>query len=58
MGNIKIMKLQEFIQKLKKFSGKYGDDVEVIMADNIPVVNPVFSTKYPNKKSVVITDKK
>ena len=58
MVNIKIMKLKEFIQKLKKFSVKYGNDIEVIMADNISVVDPVFSTKYLNKKSVIISDKK
>jgi len=51
------MKLKKFIQKLKNFEKKYGSDMEVIMADNIPVVSPVFSEKYPNKKSVVITDK-
>jgi len=52
------MKLKKFIQKLESIAKKYGDDTKVIMADNIPVVNPVFSKKYPNKKSVVITDSK
>lgn len=52
------MKLTEFIQRLNELSRKYGDDAEVIMADNIPVVSPVFSEDYPNKKSIVITDKK
>ena len=50
------MKLKKFIEKLKKIEKKYGDSTRVIMADNIPVVNPVFSNKYPNKKSVIITD--
>ncbi len=50
------MKLKKFIQKLTKLSKQYGDNVEVIMADNIPVVNPVFSEKYQNKKSIIITD--
>jgi len=52
------MKLKKFIKKLKNIVKKYGDDAEVIMADNISVVNPVFSRKYPNRKNVVITDKK
>ena len=52
------MKLKEFIKKLEKIAKEYGDDAKVIMADNIPVVSPVFSRKYPNKKNVVITDQK
>lgn len=51
------MKLKEFIEKLKDIANKEGKDVEVVMADNIPVVNPRFSDKYP-KLSVVITDQK
>ncbi len=50
------MKLKEFIQKLKRIAKKHGDDAKVIMADNIPAVNPVFSEEYPNKKNVIITD--
>lgn len=52
------MKLKIFIQELEKLSEKHGDDTEVIMADNVPIINPVFSENYPNKKSVVITDEK
>lgn len=52
------MKLKKFIEKLKRIAKKYGDDAEVIMADNIPVINPIFSKNYPRKKSIVITDKK
>lgn len=52
------MKLKKFIQKLESISKKYGDNMEVILADNIPIVNPIFSKKYPNKKSVVIADEK
>ena len=51
------MKLKEFVQRLDELSEKHGDDTEVIMADNVPVVNPVFSEDYPSKKSIVITDK-
>lgn len=52
------MKLKNFIQKLEHLAKKHGNHIEVIMADNIPVVNPVFSKKYPDKKNIVITDKK
>ncbi len=52
------MKLKKFIQKLKNFEKKHGSDIEVIMADNISVVNPVFSKKYPGKNNIVITDEK
>jgi len=52
------MKLKNFIAKLNKISHERGDDLEVIMADNIPVVSPVFSADYPGEKKVVITDGK
>lgn len=52
------MKLKNFIQKLKNIAKKHGDDVRVVMADNISVTNPVFSKKYSDKKNVIITDKK
>lgn len=50
------MKLKKFIEKLEIIAKKHGDDAKVIMADNIPVVNPVFSKEYPNGKNVIITD--
>lgn len=50
------MKLKKFIQKLEMIAKKHGDDIKVVMADNIPIVNPVFSKKYPDEKSVIITD--
>jgi len=49
------MKLKDFIEKLKEIAKKRGEDIEVIMADNISVVSPRFSDKYP-KPSVVISD--
>ena len=52
------MKLKKFIEKLERIAKEYGDDTKIIMADNIPVVNPIFSKKYPDGKNVVITDKK
>jgi len=52
------MILKEFIQRLEKIAKKHGDDAEVTMADNISVINPVFSKDYPNKRNIVITDKK
>lgn len=50
------MKLKSFIQKLEKLSEKHGDGTEVVMADNIPVANPVFLENYLDKKIVAITD--
>ena len=52
------MKIKKFIEKLEKIAKEYGDDAKVIMADNVPVISPVFSKEYPNKKNVVITDQK
>lgn len=49
------MKLKTFIEQLKDIVKKNGDSIEVIMADNVLVVRPVFSDKY-RKPSVVITD--
>ena len=52
-----IMKLKKFIKNLERIKNRYGDDLEVTMADYIPVPKPVFlSNKYFGKK-VVITDK-
>lgn len=45
------MKLKKFIEELNKISKGNGDDLDVVMADNIPVVSPIFV----NRK-VVITD--
>ena len=50
------MKLREFIEKLEKMAKKYGDDARVIMADNVPVINLIFSKEYPDKNNVVVTD--
>ncbi|MCG2700280.1 hypothetical protein L6274_04490 [Candidatus Parcubacteria bacterium] len=50
------MKLREFIEKLEKIAKKCGDDARVVMADNVPVVAPIFSEKYSDKKNIVITD--
>ena len=45
------MKLKSFIEELIKISEDHGDSLDVVMADNILVVNPIFV----NRK-VVITD--
>lgn len=51
------MRLKDFIKELQAIAKKKGDNLEVIMADNIPVVSPKFSDKYPRlKPCVVITD--
>lgn len=52
------MKIKKFIEKLEKISKKYGEDLEVKMADGISVVNPVYLENFINKKSVIITDQK
>lgn len=52
------MKLKKFIKELEKISKEYGEDMEVIMADGIPAVEPVFSDGYYDGKNVVITDQK
>lgn len=49
------MKLKKFIKKLKEIKKEKGENLEVIMADNIPVVEPIFSDQYHGKK-VIITD--
>ena len=49
------MKLSDFIKKLNAIADKKGGDFEVVMADGIPVVAPVFSQKYLGNK-VIITD--
>lgn len=51
------MRLKKIIHKLVNIEKKKGD-IEVIMADNAPVVNVIFSKKYPSRKSVIITDEK
>jgi hypothetical protein len=51
------MKIKRFIKKLQEISERHGEKIDVIMADNTPVVNPIFSQKYFGKK-VVITDSK
>ena len=51
------MKLGKFIKELRKIGEKQGRNLEVVMADNVSVIKPVFSDKYYGKK-VVITDQK
>lgn len=49
------MNLKAFIKLLEDIAREHGDSLKVIMADAIPVVEPVFSDKY-KVPSVVITD--
>lgn len=52
------MKIKTFIKRLEEIRDKRGEDLEVVMADYIPVVEPVFlSDKYLGN-NVVITDEK
>jgi len=52
------MKLKTFIEKLQKIGKTYGEDPEVVMADFVPVVEPVFLTDKRLRGKVVITDEK
>lgn len=52
------MKLKKFIKSLEKIRDKHEKDLEVIMADYIPVVEPVFSSDKYLGNRVVITDEK
>ncbi len=52
------MKLDIFIQKLIEIKEKEGSSMEVVMADCIPVVEPVLSESILDEKVVVITDQK
>lgn len=47
------MKLKDFILRLEKIKDKYGDEIRVVMADGINVVNPVYIIK---NDTIVITD--
>lgn len=50
------MKLKKFIKRLEKIRDKYGKDLEVVMTDYIPVIEPVFSSDKYLGERVVITD--
>ncbi|HLD31099.1 MAG TPA: hypothetical protein VJB41_02790 [Patescibacteria group bacterium] len=49
------MKLNIFLKKLKDIEKKYGSNISVVMADDIPVVKPVC-LEYRGNKKVIITD--
>lgn len=50
------MKLNEFIKKLEKIKNEFGASTEVLMADGIPVVDPVYLNDFFDSKVVIITD--
>lgn len=47
------MKLKDFILSLEEIKNKYGDEIKVVMADGIKVVNPVYIIE---NDTMVITD--
>ncbi len=49
------MKLKNFIEKLKEISETHRESIEVVMADGVSVVDPVF---LDEDEKVVITDEK
>ena len=50
------MELNKFIEKLMEIKESEGGNIQVTMADLIPVTEPVLSENRSNKKIVVITD--
>jgi len=52
------MKLKKFIKKLEKIRDEHGEDTEVVMADFIPIVEPVFLPDKNLGNNIVITDRK
>ena len=52
------MILKKFIEKLENIRKKHGENMEVVMADNLTVVEPVFMKNYSVNEKVIITDKK
>lgn len=52
------MKLKKFIKKLQKISKEHKTSIDVVMADGIKIVDPVYLENFVNKKVVVITDEK
>ena len=52
------MKLQEFINYLQEIKKNNGDNVEVVMADGISVVEPVFFEDYNGERRVVFSDER
>lgn len=51
------MILKEFIENLQTIQKEHGDNHEVVMADCVPVVRPIFSDDYNGKSRIVVTDK-
>lgn len=52
------MILKKFIKELERVAKKRGESIEVVMADGIPVVDPVYLENFVNRQTVVITDQK
>lgn len=55
---MKNMKLKKFIEYLEVIQKGCDDDMEVVMADFIPIVEPVLLNSRSGKACVVVTDKK
>ncbi|MBU4369884.1 hypothetical protein KKG58_03945 [Patescibacteria group bacterium] len=52
------MKLQKFIKYLQEIRKNHNDNIEVVMADGVSIVEPIFFNDYNGKTSIVITDEK
>jgi len=52
------MKLKNFIEYLKTIQKVHDGDIEVVMADFISVVEPVFLNSHTGEPCVVVTDQR
>lgn len=52
------MKLKKLLEMLEGIKDTYGENLDVVMADNISIVEPVVMDKYPDKRKIIITDEK
>ncbi|MES2315089.1 MAG: hypothetical protein V4524_04115 [Patescibacteria group bacterium] len=50
------MTLNEFINKLEMIAKEHGGSDEVVMADFIPIVDPVYVDGFIFGRKIVITD--
>jgi hypothetical protein len=52
------MRLKDFIKNLKDIDKRNGNNLQVRMADYLPVVKAVESIDIKGKKCIIITDQK
>jgi hypothetical protein len=52
------MKLRSLIKKLKDIESQNDDNLQVRMADYMPVVKVVVSSNIKGEKCIIVTDRK